>query len=371
MLTGTRSIATNGLWTLNSLSPPTASLAAPSNPITGSVNAMFHTTLAHDTIANRIAFYHASLFSPSLSTWCHAIDAGQFPSWPGLTSSSVRKYPPQSIPMHQGHLDQVRANIRSTRPPTSSRQQPTSDDHLEDDMAPPPEDDTSTRIIYADCHCTTSMVYKDPTGKFLVPSVSGNQYIPVVYEYDSNYIHAKPMIDRTGPSIIAAHQRSIGFLQSRGFKPFLQRLDNEATSALQDFLVASDIDFQLAPPHIHRRNAAERAILAFKNHFITGIRSTNPAFSLNLWDKLLPQCLVTLNLLRQSHINPQLSAHDHINSAFDFNRTPLVPPGTKVLIHENPSTCGTWATHAVEGWYLGPTQRHYRCYRIWAWATNS
>jgi hypothetical protein len=67
LLTGTRSIATNGLWTLDPLDPQTTSLAAPSSPITGSVNAMFHTTLAHDTIANRIAFYHASLFPlPSL-----------------------------------------------------------------------------------------------------------------------------------------------------------------------------------------------------------------------------------------------------------------------------------------------------------------
>jgi hypothetical protein len=105
MLTGTRSIANNGLWTLDPLDP--ASPAAPSTPITGSVNAMFHTTLAHDNIANRIAFYHASLFSPSLSTWCQAINAGHFPSWPGLTSSAVRKYPSQSIPMHQGHIDQV------------------------------------------------------------------------------------------------------------------------------------------------------------------------------------------------------------------------------------------------------------------------
>jgi hypothetical protein len=305
MLTGTRSIATNGLWTLDPLDP--SSLAAPSNPITGSVNAMFHTTLAHATITNRIAFYHARLSPPSLSTWCQAIDAGHFPSWPGLTSSAVRKYPPQSIPMHQGHLDQVRANIRSTHPPASSRQQPTSDDYI-DNVAPPLEDNTRTRIIHAGCHCTTSMVYTYPTGKFLVPSVSGNQYILVVYEYDSNYIHAEPMIDRTGPSIIAAYQRSIDFLQARGFKPLLQRLDNEATSALQDFLVASDIDFQLAPPHIHRRNTAERAIHTFKNHFIAGLCSTNPAFPLNLWDKLLPQCLVTLNLLRRSRINPQLSA---------------------------------------------------------------
>jgi hypothetical protein len=259
---------------------------------------MFHTTLAHDTVANRIAFYHAILFSPSLSTWCHAIDAIHFTTWPGLTSSAVHKYPPQSIPMHQGHLNQVRANLRSTRLPASSIQQPTSDADLEDDMAPLAEDNTRTRIMYADCHCTTGMVYTDPTGKFLVPSVSGNQYILVVYEYDSNNIHAEPMIDRTAPSIIAANQRSIVFLQSRGSKPLLQRLDNEATGALQDFLVASDIDFQLAPPHVHRRNAAERAIRTFKNHFIVALCSTNLYFPLNMWDELLPQCLITLNLLR-------------------------------------------------------------------------
>jgi hypothetical protein len=174
LLTGTISNATNGLWTLDPLDPPTTPLAAPSSPITLSVNAMFHTTLAHDTIANRIAFYHASLFSPSLSTWCQAIIAGYFPTWHGITSSDVRNYPPKSIPMHQGHLDQVRANLRSTRPPASSRQQPTSDDDLEDDVAQPAEENTRTRIIYSNCHCTTGMVYTDPTGKFIVPSVSGN-----------------------------------------------------------------------------------------------------------------------------------------------------------------------------------------------------
>jgi hypothetical protein len=228
--------------------PPTHTIQT-SIPITGSVNAMFHTTLAHDTIATRISFYHASLFSPALSTWCHAIDAGHFTTWPGLTFSAVRKYPPQSIPMHQGHLDQVRANIWLTRHPTSNMQQPTTDADAAYDVAPHEESTTTrTRHVYTDCHCTTGMVYTDPTRKFLVPSVSGNQYVLVVYEYDSNYIHAEPMIDRTGPSIISAYQRSIAFLQYRGFKPLLQRLDNKATGALQEFLDTSNIDFQLAPP---------------------------------------------------------------------------------------------------------------------------
>jgi hypothetical protein len=371
LLTGTSSTSTNRHWTLNPIAPTTTPSVEPSSLITGSVNAIFHTTLAHDTIANRIAFYHASLFSLSLSTWCQAIDAGHFTTWPGITSSAFRKYPPQSTPMHQGHLNQVQANIRSTRLPASIMQQPTTDADIVEDVAPPAEDNTSTRLIYADWYCTSSMVYTDPTGKCIVPSVSGNQYVLVVYEYDSNYIHAEPAIDRTGPSIISAYQRSITFLQSRGFKPLLQRLDNEATGALQEFLAVSDIDFKLAPPHVHRCNAAERTIRTFKNHFITGLCSTNPIFPLNMWEKLLPQCLITLNFLRRSRINPPLSAQAQINGAFDFNRTPLAPPGTKVLIHEKPSTRGTWAPHAIAGCYLGPAQRRYRCYRVWAWATNS
>jgi hypothetical protein len=34
---------------------------------------------------------------------------------------------------------------------------------------------------------------------------------------------------------------------------------------------ANDANFQLVPPGIYRRNAAERAIRTFKNHFIAGL----------------------------------------------------------------------------------------------------
>jgi hypothetical protein len=70
-----------------------------------------------------------------------------------------------------------------------------------------------------------------------------------------------------------------------------------------------DVDFQLVPPNIHRRNAAEIVIRTFRNHFIAGLCSTNENFPLYLWDGLLPQALLTLNLLRGSRINPRLSAH--------------------------------------------------------------
>jgi hypothetical protein len=168
------------------------------------------------------------------------------------------------------------------------------------------------------------------------------------------------MPDQTGPSIIAAYKTAIHLFELRCFKPLLQRLDNEASRALQTFMDEEDIGFQLAPPQIHRWNTADRAMRTFKNHFIAGICSTNRDFPLNLWYKLVPQCIITLNLLRRSRINPQLSPKAHMHGSFDFNRTPLAPPGTKVLTHEKPDVRETWAPHAVKGWYLGPAHRHYR-----------
>jgi hypothetical protein len=56
------------------------------------------------------------LFSSAIPTWCAAIDAGHFTSWPEPTSAQVRRYPPQSIAMVKGHLEQERANVRSTKP---------------------------------------------------------------------------------------------------------------------------------------------------------------------------------------------------------------------------------------------------------------
>jgi hypothetical protein len=272
------------LWTLTPLTPTTQSFTP---AITGSVNAMFHTTLAHDAIANRIAFYHASCYSPTLSTWCTAIEAGHFITWTILASAAVTKYPPASVAMHQGHLDQVQTNLRTTQacspilstttPNENNTQQQTTGDKATLDTAPPKPSSSRMRHLYADCNATTGMIYTNPTGRFLTPSISGHQYMRVVYKYDGNYIHSEPMVDCTGPSIIAAYKKAIQYFESR-LKPLLQHLDNEGSLALQSFMDEAGIAFQLTPSRCHRRNATERAIRTFKNHFIAGLFSTNRDF---------------------------------------------------------------------------------------------
>ena len=145
------------------------------------------------------------------------------------------------------------------------------------------------------------------------PAVSrSNQianYILVVYEYDSNAILVRPLRNRTASEITCVFQSVIQYLHARGLHPRLHTLDNEASPILRDYLCSEDVEYQLVPPHIHRRNASERAICTFKNHFIAGLVSTDPNFPLSNWCCLLPQAELTLNLLRASRLNPKLSAY--------------------------------------------------------------
>ena len=97
------------------------------------------------------------------------------------------------------------------------------------------------------------------------------------------------------------------------------------------------ITYQLVPPHIHQRNTVEKVISTFKNHLIAGQASVSAKIPMQLWCRLLPQALPTLNLLRQSRINNKLSAYTQINAQHDDNAHKLAPPGIQVLIHEKSS----------------------------------
>jgi hypothetical protein len=143
-------------------------------------------------------------------------------------------------------------------------------------------------------------------------------------------------------------------------QPLLYILDNEASAEFKKSLKKYGVEYQLVPPHVHRRNAAERAIQTFKNHFLAFLATCDPDFPVSEWDRLLFQAELTLNLLRSSRVNPKLSAYAYLNGNFDFNKTPLAPPGTKVLVHLKPDQRASWAYHGEEGWYVGPSMEHYR-----------
>jgi hypothetical protein len=134
----------------------------------------------------------------------------------------------------------------------------------------------------------------------------------VLYEVDGNYIDAEPMKDSRDNSLVTVYQSLWARVKIKGtVKPQVHILDNEA-SAFFKTEIRKNCDLQLVPPDMHQRNLAEQAIQTFKNHFISILAGVDPSFSMYLWDRLIPQAVLTLNLLCQSNTAQTISAYQHV-----------------------------------------------------------
>jgi hypothetical protein len=253
-----------------------------------------------------------------------AVKDGHLITWPGLTEDAFNKHLKLTPATAMGHMNQRRHNIRSTSKAPIEKQ-PTPDTDL----------GTNTHLVYA-VVVDQGHLYTDLTGKFPMRSSKGNYYVTVCYIYDCKNVKVVPMKSRSDSECFKAYDSAHQKLTVKGSKPKLQTLDNEASAALKNFFIEHDIAYQLVPPHCHRGNAAERAIRTFKEHFVAGISPVDPSFPLHLWDRLLPQAEITLNLIRTSRLHTQLSAAAHFHSLVDYNKTAFAPPGCKIIAHEKP-----------------------------------
>ena len=307
---------------------------------------------------------HASLGSPVYSTFLRAIRAGYLSSWPRLTTSIVLAHPPHTIATAKGHLNQLRQGLDSTKTNSVSS---TID---EDDSPELPLTAESANHAYVKLVRLPHTVSSDLTGKFPVQADSGAQYI-LISEMDG-YIHAEPLASRHHTAYISSFTRTIAFFTALGRIPFFLRLDNETSAPLDAFMKRQSIKIQYCPPGMHRSNRAERSIQTFKNHAIATLCTTSKDFPLTLWDRLLPQIELCLNHLHPYKPNPTISAYAGLHGgAHDFRANPIGPAGARILIHDKPSSRGSWAPHGVAGFYLGPALKHYRCFTVWSSSTNA
>ena len=310
LLTGTR--LGNKLWTMDPLPPQAQSNAAIDIP----------------TLRDRIKFLHASLWRPKTDTWAKEITAAYLPTFPQVTTKQLRLIKPESDATIKGHMNAKQKNLRSTK------QEYKAPNFLY--SANVEQAKQMTNEFFPQVVSVTGQVYTDQTGQFHVPAASGNKYLFVLYDYDSNYIFAVPIPRRAKECILNAYKTVYKTLASRGLKPRIQRLDNEVSDILKEYMRDKGVSYQLTPAGDHARNLAERAIQTFKNNFISGLSTTHLDFPLNQWDKLVPQAELTLNILRPSRINPHLSAYAQVHGNYDWGKHPFAPPGLRVLAHERP-----------------------------------
>ena len=151
--------------------------------------------------------------------------------------------------------------------------------------------------------------FTDLTGAFPHKSIIGNLYAMVMYDYNSNIILVEPIKNRQTETIRNALLNTHKVTNEIVSDPKVYIMDNKCSSDLREAMTNYEIDFQLAPPHMNRKNAAERAIRTCKNHFISEFSTKDIYFPISEWDRLLSQCVITLNILINSRVNPALSAY--------------------------------------------------------------
>jgi len=297
-----------------------------------------------------IKWMHAVCGYPVKSTWLKAIKAGNFIGWPMLTEKNVNKYYPETVETPKGHLNQSRKNVRSTK--AKPLEEYTNKHQLEG---------KKEKDVYIKVYDAKETIYSDQTGAFPTRSRSGNKYIMVMVHIDSNAILVEPIKSRKDAEMIRAYNALMLRLTRAGIMPAKHVLDNEVSENMKDHIRDKyKLTLELVPPGCHRRNAAEVAIRNFKSHFLSVLAGVSDDFPPSLWDKLLPQTEITLNLLRQSNATPTVSAYAHLSGPFDYNKMPLAPMGCKAQIHEKSDKRGTWSYHTIDGWYIRTSPEHYR-----------
>jgi len=148
----------------------------------------------------------------------------------------------------------------------------------------------------ADMH--TGTMYTNGTGAFPVQSFRNMQYVFAAYCYDLNAILVCAMPSKNDGAMIAAFKDILVTLNTRGYAPTLNVMDNECSKTAEAHIRSHNMDIHLVPPHNHCVNAAERTIATSEEHFISALATVDKDCPLQLWDDFLPQAETTLNLLR-------------------------------------------------------------------------
>jgi hypothetical protein len=275
-----------------------------------------------------VRFLHAALGHPTQATLLTVAQHGNLVTFPGLTPQNISRHFPESDETQKGHMKQTKQGVRSTKIVDE-------DAMLGFKQQPGVKHKDMYLMVF---NATKKSMFSDQTGKFPITSARGNKYIMVAVELDGNYIDGEPLQSGSAKSLTKAYQAIFQRWKATGVICLdWHILDNEAPEELKQAIRKNKCRVELTPADQHRRNAASRVIQTFKGHFISVFSGVDNSFLINQWDELLPQTILTLNLLRQSNVAPNISAWAYHHGSFDYNRMPLAPMGCAVQFHIKPN----------------------------------
>ena len=373
LLTATRDPVKN----LYLVHTPNASTALPPPPVPDKAKQL-HTAYNAYTIKavpDLINYYHATLGYPPVNSWINQINLGFFNDWPGLTADRVRRHCTKKLNTYYGYQKLHSKNTQSTKPTdteTDQDQQPEDQVNPEEEQREPRPQSKAHDISIKICDATElrNLIATDLPGRYPVESARGHKYIYLLYDHDTNYVFTKPIQSRKASELTSAFRECYDELRSHGFKARMIKLDNEHSKELIQSFKSYNLEHQLVSPGDHRQNPAERAIQAFKAHFIATRSGTAPDYPPDCWDLLLPLMTFTFNLMRRSRINPSISAYTQVKGHYNFKANPIAPAGCKVMVHNRRGDRASWADRGTAGFFIDRAPHHYRNYKCYIPSTG-
>ena len=124
------------------------------------------------------------------------------------------------------------------------------------------------------------------------------------------------------------------FLEKQNFKPRLNIMDSKDLQTVKKYITDNDVKYQLLEQKKALCKWRIESHLHSKNHFVVVLSFVPRGFPIFLWDELMPQDEIKLNILQSSRTCPKLLAHAHLHGILNYNPTPLTPAGYRALIYK-------------------------------------
>ena len=142
-------------------------------------------------------------------------------------------------------------------------------------------------------------IASDQTGAFPRVSNRGHKYISVFYVYDANFVKGVPVKSRHRQELLRAYDEIYKWCTVQGFKPQLQKMDNETSKDVEEFIESQNADLQYAAPCSHCP-LAKKAVQTYKARFKSTTASLPDNFPVGYWCRLCEQVDLSVNIVRRA-----------------------------------------------------------------------
>ena len=149
---------------------------------------------------------HQSFFNLPVQQIIDAAMNGQLEGIPFLSNPDlIRKYLAPSPATPKGRMRRHRTGLRSTRNTVARKREKAAERRAKKESEKIELPEANNVFCFAAlADKQTGTLYTDQTGALPVRSIEGMQYFFIAYDYDTNYIFAKPISNLKDETIIVA-----------------------------------------------------------------------------------------------------------------------------------------------------------------------